>query len=160
MANERIVQIQENPKYNGYKGTLQEKYPIIVNNEVASTTDEGGDFMSNETELLKQQIKNLEQQFDVKLNSRDQIIDAKIENLSLKLDGQHTLMVNKIDAMTTNINQSFELATDKKIADLKASLSAEAKENRNFTWVVMGVAVAAATLIAAVIPLIQNFISK
>lgn len=157
MAKEQVVLIHENPKYKGYKGTLQEKYPIIVNNEIAATTDGGGDFMSNETELLKQQIKNLEKQFDIKLNSRDQIIDAKLENLSLKMDNTQNVILGEIKSLKSDIN----LQVTNQINALKTELATKNKENRNSTWMIMGVAVAAATLIATIaIPIVQSFLVK
>lgn len=166
MTKERVVQLHENTKYKGFKGTFAENTYIMNSNEIAATSDERGEVMSNETEILKLQLKNLEQQIDEKLNSRDKLLESKLENISLKIENSQNSIMGKIETLTASINsqneiikKDIEIISTTKIEELKTSLVEKDKENRNFTWMIMGVAVAAATLIATIaIPIIQNYL--
>lgn len=167
MTKQQVFQLHENPKYQGLKGKITEKSVILGREEITATSDKRGESMSNETDLLKLKLENLEQQFEDKLNSRDKLFEAKFENLSLEINNNKDTIMGKIETLTAHINgqheilkKDIELITDERIKALENSLTAKNKENRNFTWMVMGVAVALATLIATIaIPLIQAFIS-
>lgn len=136
--------IKHLPPVVRYKNS-QVGYTSINNEE-----KEGGELFMDSKEYIDLRIDGLEKNIDQRLLAQNELFSEKLSTLSAKFDGQHALVMEKLDALPG----SFEQITTNQIAQFK-------KESRNFTWGVVGVAVAGATLIATIaVPIVQFYFSK
>lgn len=102
---------------------------------------------------IEQTLSELNDKISAEVVSKD-LVHKDIEHLHTKIDGQHVILVDKIDSLSNSIAKDIEIISQQKIEILQQTLEKQKKDNKSFTWMVVGLAVAAATLIATVIPLI------
>lgn len=114
----------------------------------------GGGNIMQPKEYIDVRIDGLEESINQRFSSQEKLFSEKLNTLTAKIDGQHDLLASKIDSLSEGLKKDIEIIAQNKIEGFQTSLDSQKKENRNFTWMVVGVAVAAATLITSLIQFI------
>lgn len=114
---------------------------------------EGGETLMDSKEYIDLRINALEENMNYKFKSQGDLFSEKLNTLTTKVDGQHDILVAKIDSISAIIKKDIEIISQQKVDSLKIALEDQGEENKKFTWKVVGLAVALATLVATVIPL-------
>lgn len=117
-------------------------------------TERGGESFMESKEYIDLKINGLEENINQRFQSQEKLFSEKLNTLSTKVDGQHALLVSKIDALSEGLKKDVEIIVQNKIDGLQTKLDNQKKENRNFTWMIVGVAVAAASFLTAIIQFI------
>lgn len=150
MKYEDISTSKELPKVIRYKSSVL-GYTKSEGNDVK---DQGGDFFMDSKEYIDVRIDGLEKNINQRFQAQENLFTEKLNTINAKIDGQSAVIIGKIDSLSDNIKKDIEIITQQKIEDFQKTLDGQKKENRNFTWMVVGIAVAAATLVATVIPIL------
>ncbi|MEK3934573.1 hypothetical protein MKY41_04570 [Sporosarcina sp. FSL W7-1349] len=132
----------------------QNSFEIGYTKENDPQEEKGGENIMQSKEYIDVRIDALEKNISQRFQAQENLFSEKLNTLSAKFDGQHNLIVNKIDSLSDGIKKDIDIITQKKIDDFQETLDKQKRENKSFTWMVVGIAVAAATLMATLVPII------
>lgn len=145
------------PKYKGNISAFIDKQPLnrveLKSNQSVKSSIRG-ESMTSEKDLVQLQLKHLEEQFETKLNARDQLIDSKFELVNKNIDNIQTKILSEMKVMHLQLgNQITEsIQSQKDVADEKQ------KETKKFILTAIGVVATVATLVVTIaIPIVQNY---
>lgn len=155
----KVIELTSNTKFSrkiAKNSILYDTYDKI-NNE-GHLDNDGSDNMSNEIDLLKQQIIQLEQQFNEKLESRDKLVDAKFETVLSKMETFQATVLGEIKSSNNEVKGEINtLKSDMNTmkSDIKNEIRDEIAQSKKDTkvivWTATGVIATIATLIATIL---------